>query len=202
MGANTYLKDVDSYGYKAAAATGTALVQNITGKSGKRIAIRAFGFTDSDVATSLYFMQVMGTTTIKAAVASGQGSVTLTSTAIGGSVTGTVGTLAADDYCVYLLDNGDYFFDLVASVAGSLVTLTNVLTDTIAAGQTVWGFGAAGDAGQVEYALTASSQNTEALDGGIFYAGAKAYPMMVYYLNAAATGLGSIDYITVDYINV
>ena len=202
MGANTYLKDVDSYGYKPAAATGTALVQNITGKSGKRIAIRAFGFTDSDVATSLYFMQVMGTTTIKASVASGQGSVTITATTIGGSVTTTTGELAADDYCVYQLDNGDYFFDLVASIAGSLVTLTAALTDSIAAGQTVWGFGAAGDAGQIEYALTASSQNTEAIDGGIFYAGAKAYPMMLYYLNASATGLGTIDYITVDYINV
>lgn len=201
MGANTYLKDVASFGHKTQTATTTALTVDIDGKSGKRIAIRAFGFTNKDIATSLYFMQVMATTTIKAAVASGQGSVTLTSTTIGGSTTG-VAALAANDYCVYLLDNGDMHFDMVASIQGSLVTLTAVLTDTIAAGQTVWGLGAAGDQDQVEYVVAASAQTTKELDGGLFYAGAKGYPMIVFFESDGQTQVSSIDYLTVDYINV
>lgn len=208
MGSNTYLKSVDSLGYEVQSYVTVAMTVDITGKPGSRVAVRSFGFTPGVTGTTatvifaLYFLQTKAATTIDGAVASGQGSVSLTSTAIGGSAVGSVGTLAANDYIVIKLDNGDYFFDLVASVATSLVTLTNTLTDTVADDNTVWGLGAAGDEGQVEFALTDSTQLTKSCDGGVIYAPEKDYPMMLYYLLATASTPASIDYLIVDYINV
>jgi len=204
MGANIYLEDVKSFGYSNAAGTAT-VTANIPGQSGTRIAVRAFGFTCGNVATSLFFMQTLATTTIKGAVASNLTTVVLASVAIGGTVTGAVGNLAAGDFIVIKLDDNTQQFQQVVSVAGSVVEVTAALADTVASGNTVWGLGVRSDNGHLGYKLTASTQSTVAIDGGVFYANAKQYPMIAFYLNATATTAGtpgSFDYLTIDYLNV
>ena len=202
MGSNTFLKSADSMGYKVQSATATALTHNIDRAAGARIAIRAFGFTCSDVATSLYFLQTLNTTTVNGAVASNLVTINVASGDVSGSITGSTGPLTSDvDYVAITLDNGDLQFELLESVASTLVYTTNNLKDTVASGNVVYALGFPGDEGHNEYLLTASSQSTKELDGGVFYGKAKGYPMMIYHLSAGATGLGSLDYLTVDYIN-
>ena len=197
---NTFTKTVDSFGYKAQSATATALTENIDRQTGARIAIRAFGFTPGDVATSLYFLQTLATTTVNGAVASNLVTIVLTSANIGGTTSGSVGAIAASDYVAVTLDNGDLMFDVLDSAASTTIYLTSNLTDTVASGNTVYGLGAAGDQGHIEYALTASTQNTKELEGGIFFGEGKGYPMILYYLAAGATATASLDYLTVEYI--
>jgi hypothetical protein len=193
---------MESFGYKAQTATATALTQNITGKSGSRIVIRAFGFTCANIATSLYFLQTLATTTSSSATASNLTTIALTSTAIGGTTTAeSVGTVAANDYIAVLLDNGTYQFTTCASLSGSNMVINDALQDTVASGNTIYGLGAAGDSGQLEYLLTVSSQHTKDVDSGVFYGNAKSYPMVMYYLAASATATASLDYLTVAYTN-
>ena len=202
MGGNIYIDSVWSAGYKAQSATATALTQNIPGKSGKRIAVRAFGFSVGDVSTVLYFMQTLGQTTLASAAASGGTTIVLTSKAIGGSATASVGDIATSDYVAVVLADGTYQFTTVASMQTSLtVTLAAALTDDGTAGNPVYGLGVAGDQGHLTYKLTVSTQNTKDLSGGIFYGNAKSYPMMIYHLSAGATAKASLDYLTVAYYN-
>jgi len=200
--ANTWLKDAFSAGYKVQSATATALTQEIDRVAGARIAIRAFGFSCGNVATSLYFMQTLNTTTVNGAVASGLVTINVTSGDVSGSVTGTSGPLTSDiDYVAITLDNGDLQFELLESVASTLIYTTNALEDTVADGNVVYALGFPGDQGHQEYLLTVSTQNTAEVAGGLVYGRAKGYPMMIYHLSAGATALGSLDYLTVDYIN-
>ena len=199
---NTYMKGGFSAGYKVQADTATAVIQNIDRRAGARIAIRAFGFSCANVATSLYFMQTLNTTTVNGAVASGLVTINVTSGDVSGSVTGTTGPLTSDiDYVAITLDNGDLQFELLESVASTLIYTTNALEDTVADGNVVYALGFPGDEGHTEYLLTVSTQNTKELDGGVIYGRAKGYPMMIYHLSAGATALGSLDYLTFDYIN-
>lgn len=197
MGANTYLKDVESYGYSAQAATATALTQEIKGNPDGRIAIRAFGFTCANVATALYFFRVLGRTTVNGAVASGASTVTITSKSIVNS-----GAIATGDYIVFRMDDGTYHTTTVAGLQTSLrLTLTDALDDSLADGKEVFSYGVAADTGHLKYTLTVSSQNTKELEGGLFFGDAKGDPMMLYYLAAGATALASLDYLSVDFIN-
>lgn len=197
MGANTYLKDVESYGYSAQSATATALTQEIPGNSEARIAIRAFGFTCANVATALYFFRVLGRTTVNGAVASGASTVTITSKSIVNS-----GAIATADYIVLKMDDGSFHTTTVAGLQTSTrLTLTDALDDTLADGNSVYSYGVAADTGHIKYTLTVSTQNTKELEGGIFFGDAKGDPMMLYYLAAGATALATLDYLSVDYIN-
>jgi len=199
---NSFMKDAFSQGYKVQSATATALTQEIDRVAGARIAIRAFGFSCGDVATSLYFMQTLNTTTVNGAVASGLVTINVTNQNIGGTTSGSVGALASDaDYVAITLDNGDLQFELLESVASTLIYTTNALEDTVASGNMIYGLGFPGDQGHTEYLLTVSTQNTKELDGGIFFGTGKGYPMMLYHLSASATALASLDYLTVEYIN-
>jgi len=194
MGANVYLESVASFGYKTEAAA-TVITQDVDGKPGKRIAIRAFGFRCGATATNVYFMQVLGSTTTTGAVASGGSEMTLT------AEPGPSGnSLATNDILVYVQDNGDYVFSKVKSLATLTVTLCTVATGAMAAGNTVYNMGIYSDTGHIPYKLTISTQTTKELDGGIFYATAKGYPMRIQHANDA-TLAGSIDYVTVDFLN-
>lgn len=197
MGANTYLKACDSFGYSVQAATATAFTQEIPPVAGARIAIRAFGFTCGDVATYLYFMRAIGRTTTSAAAVSAASTIVLTSKSIIGAA-----AVATADYIAIRMDDNSIHTTTIASMQTSLtLTLSDALDDTVAAGNAVYGYGVAADTGHMKYNLTVSSQNTKELEGGVFYADAKEDPMMLYYLAAGATALASLDYLTVDYIN-
>lgn len=196
MGGNVYITAVGKgLGYKTATAA-TVIEQTIDPRSGERIAIRAYGFTNGGTADIIYFMQAFGTSTLTAAVASG-------------ATTGLKGTaefqlasniLTANDNVCIELDNGKYQYTTIATGGYAAFSVSDALEDTVAAGNRVWAFGLFSDTGHYRIALAASSQTTNDLDGGIFYAAAKNYPMMVYHPNNSAVA-GSHDYVTVDYIN-
>lgn len=202
MGMNVYLENVASYGYKAAASELATMVQTIDGMSGQRIAIRAFGAVCGSQATALYFMQVAGTTTSDGATASGSTTVKLTAKTI---TAGGV-TLAAKDHICLEMDNGVYHFTNCGSVGGTVIDIVDALVDTMADGNTVWGFGVESDNGHIGYQLTAhgaapgTSTNKE-LEGGIFYGSGKGHPMIVKFLDLASTMVMTMNYLTVGYIN-
>ena len=194
MGSNVYLEDVASYGYDTEAAA-TAIRLNIPGKAGKRIAIRAWGAQCGATATYMYFMRVLGRTTVNGAQASGiTTQIVLTDATYGGA------TLATNDWLAFKMDDGTVHFSYVTGGTYRSLTINDALDDTMADGNEVWAFMAYGDEGHLKYKLTTSAQTTGELDGGMFYADAKGDPMIVYHANDAAVA-GSIDYVTVDFIN-
>ena len=194
MGANVYLEDVASYGFASKAAS-TAIKHYIPGIKGKRIAIRAFGATCGTTATYLYFMQVLGRTTLNGAHASHISSGIILSA---GTFAGQ--TLASNDWLAFEMDDGSIHFTYVTNGTYRSLSVANAFDDTAASGNRVWVFLAYSDTGHLKFKLAASTQTTKELDGGIFYADAAYDPMLVYHANDHATA-GSIDYISVDYIN-
>ena len=193
MGANVYLEDVASYGFKSAAPA-TAIRHEIPGKAGKRIAIRAWGAQCGATATFLYFMRVLGRTTTSAATASGVKSASLTAATYGGA------TLATNDWLAFEMDDGSTHFSYVTGGTYRLIVINDAFDDSIASGKNVYALMAFGDAGHIKYKLATSAQSTVEIDGGVYYADAKQDPMIVYHANDAAAA-GSIDWVTIDYIN-
>ena len=193
MGSNVYLEDVGSYGF-ASAAPSTAIKQYIPGKANKRIAIRAWGAQCGATATYLYFMRVLGRTTLSTAAASAATTLVLAASPVSGN------TLATNDWLAIVVDDGSTHFTYVTGGTYGALTINDALDDTAAAGNAVYALMAYSDAGHIKYKLTVSAQTKAAVDGGVFYADAKGDPMIVYHANSAAVA-GSIDYITVDYIN-
>jgi len=197
MGSNVYLEDVGSYGF-ASAAPSTAIKAYIPGKAGKRIAIRAWGALCGATATDLYFMRVLGRTTLNGAHSSGiTTQINLTAATYGGA------TLATNDWLAFKMDDGTTHFTYVTGGTYRALTVANAFDDTAADGNEVWAFMAYGDAGHIKYRLAISVQNpvyTTGIDGGMFYADAKGDPMICYHVNDADAA-GAINFITVDYIN-
>ena len=197
MGANVYLESVASYGTVGTATSTTALTINIPGKSGERIAIRAFGFMAGGTVENLYFMQSLGKTTLAAVVASGGSILNLA----GEPGVGTASLAVSDNICL-VQDNGVYHFSVVGAKTGlSVITLCTVVTGAGAIGQKVYTLGVYSDSGHIVYpATTVSVVNKEAIEGGIFYGTEKGSPMKVHEASDA-TGVEEILYLTVDYIN-
>ena len=194
MGANVYLDSVDAKGYDTQTAA-TVIAHNIAGKSGKKIAIRAFGCTAGATATKVYFMTSLGSTTVATAAASGASELTLTAQPVSGN------NLAANDWICVVQDNGAYHFSKVFSVVGyDPISLCTVLTGAVAALNTIYDLGIFSDDGHFPFLLTASVQSTKEIDGGVFYSG-RGEPMRVEHANDAAAA-GSIDYVTIDYLDI
>jgi len=197
MGANVYLESVASYGYETCTTSASVLIVEIPGRSGKRIAIRAFGFMMGGTIEAFTFMQSLGKTTLAADVATTLSTLNLT-----GEPGPSGNSLAAGDYVCVIQDDGDYHFSEVGAVTGlSVITLCTVLGGSTAAGQTVYDLGVHGDSGQIPYkGTTASEMSSKELDGGVFYGTEKGSPIMLY--NAfKATGSEAVHWLTVDYIN-
>ena len=192
MGSNTYLTAVTNLGYSTESAA-TAITAGIDPRAGARIAIRAFGFNCGATATSVYFMQSLGSSTISTAVVSGATTAFV--------VAADMNTLASNDYIGIELDNGDYQYTTVASGTYSDFSIADALTDMVAAGNTVHSFGIYSDTGHTRFVLTVSVQTSKELDGGVIFASGKNKPMLIYHANDAAAA-GSINYVTVDYINI
>lgn len=197
MGMNVYLENVASYGYKSCATAAATCQQNIDGSSGGRVAIRAFGFTCGSVATSLYFMKVAGTTTTDGATASNSSTVKLASLLI----TAAAASLAVLDHICILQDNGTYHFTTCGSIGVATIEIVDALTDTVADGKSVWGFGVEGDNGHIAYAMAANAQATKDLEGGVFYGAGRGQPMIIKHLSDTSSTVGSLDYVTAGYIN-
>jgi len=197
MGANVYLESVASYGYISTGTSVTALTQEIPGRTGKRIAIRAFEFLAGGTAEIVYFMQSLGKTTLLADVAT-----TLSSLNLAGEPGPSGNSLAVGDYVCVVLDSGTYDFIKVGAITGlSAISLCGVITGSCALGQTVYDLGAYGDTGHIRYKMATTSEgNGEEMDGGIFYGTEKGSPMIVHEL-CKATGNEAQHFITVDYIN-
>lgn len=196
MATQTYVESIKTYGYKTESVN-TAIVQNIDPQPGKRITIRAYGFSCGATATSVYAMNPLGATTITTAVASG-------------ATTGFIGTaefqnannvLASGDYIAIELDDGTFQYTTVATGTYDDFSISAALTDTVAAGNRVWGFGLYSDTGHVYVkSLTASTHFLRYLDGALIASTAKNHPMKIWHRNDASTA-GTIDFIEVNYIN-
>jgi len=195
MGANVYLKAVGSKGYSAGTSQ-VAIQHNIDGVAGGRVAILAFGAT-CGVAESLYFMTVLGTTTLSAAVASGA-----TTCVFVGQPGPTANLLASGDYVALVLDDGTFHYASISNwwVSNFTAVLDTALTNDALAGAAVYNFGIYSDTGHFAYLLTANSQSTKEQDPGIFFGAAKGYPMKVWHPNTG-TQPKSIDYVTIQYVN-
>jgi hypothetical protein len=137
-------------------------------------------------------MQSLAESTITTAVASGATT--------GLILAADINSLASNDWVAIELDNGGTQFTTVATGTYSGFSISDALTDTVAVGNKVWTFGISTDNGHIKFQLTASVQTEQSLDGGVFYATSKGDPMLVYHANNAAAA-GSIDYLTIDYIN-
>ena len=195
MGANVYLESVASYGFQS--GTSAQITQEIPGRTGKRIAIRAFGFSAGGTISNIYFMQSLGKTTLAADMAA-----TLTIMNLTSEPGPTGNSLAAGDNICIVKDDGEYDFSIVGTVTGlSNIVLCTLASGSCASGAIVYDLGIYSDTGHIVYGLaTVSVVNTEELDGGIFYGAEKGSPMRVVHL-CACTGTETINYITVDYIN-
>ena len=196
MGANVYLKGVSGLGYKTATAA-TAIIQYVQPKAGARLAVRAFGMTCGGTATTVYFMTPLGgSQALSAAVASGA----TTGFATAAEVQTSGNPLSSADYVAVQLDNGQYQFTTVATGTYDDFSISAALTDSVAAGNLVWGFGIATDTGHYRVLLTVSVQTARQIDGGLVYGSAKGAPMIVYHANNAAAA-GSHDYVAFDFID-
>jgi len=196
MGANVYLEAVASYGYNTETAA-TAIVQGIQPREGERIAIRSYGLTAGTSATLVYFMQCLGTSTIDGAVTSGS----TTGLALASEPGPAGNTLISNDYIAIQVDDGTVHFSMIATGTYGNFSLSTALDDSVADGNRAWWFGAYGDEGHLQVNVAASTQEQETIDGGIFYANAKGYPMICYHANDVAGSAGSIDWLTIDYLN-
>ena len=196
MGANVYLKAVGSKGYKVGTST-VAIQHNIDGVGGGRIAILAFGVT-CGAAESLYFMTVIGTSTLNGAVASGA-----TTCVFLANPAPAANLLASGDYVALVLDNGTFLYAAISNwwVSNLTAVLDTALTDDAASGNAVYNFGVYSDSDHFAYLLTANSQTTKSQDPGVFFGAAKGYPMKVWHPNTGSQPK-SIDYVTVQYLNV
>lgn len=192
--ANVYLTAVDSFGDSGEGAS-SEIIKNIPGRPGERISIRAFAFYGGSTAVDFYFMQVLGTTTLVAAVASGGSTLNLTTQPLSSA------DLAANDFLCIVQDNGVYHFSKIgAYTAISSLVLCTVLTGAAAIGNTVYDFHIYSDVGHHRIPMSATTELERKLDGGIIYGAAKGYPMMLYNLQAVTTA-AQMRYLTVDYIN-
>jgi hypothetical protein len=214
MAGNTFLRKADSIGYGKQTATATAFVKYIDPYPGYKPVVYAFQFISGTVISAecdLEFFRAAASTDVSSDAPSGGTSIRITSTTIGGTTASlTVAALATGDYLCIELDNGTYTYDTIASVIATTsavnpvgyLEVTNVLTDTVATGNRVWGLGISGDGHNVKYhcSLTAVT-NTVAVEDGIFFGKAKGDPMMMYFLNATSTCLGAIQYLTYGYIS-
>ena len=195
MGANVYLESVAAFGDSGEGGS-SVIIKNIPGRPGERIAVRAYNLYGGSTAVDFYFMQVLGTASLEAAMAAGGSILNLDAQPT------TVQDIAAGDYVCIVQNNGVYHFTEVgASVTGySVIVLCTVIVGAAAIGQGMYFFGIYSDAGHFAITMTATTESAKELDGGIFYAAAKGYPMMLFNLQAVTTA-AQMRYLTVDYIN-
>lgn len=153
----------------------------------------------------LYFMRPKGTTTVSVA-AGGQKSVTIAADP-GVGMKGPNGTqsqladrgIAGNDYVVFILPDGTYWLDTVASVAAGppivLTMTTNLPTGGLAANATMWFFGLNTDSDPITgkafsslFLPKAATTNYGPADDGIARSFKRGEPMVVYCDNASAQG--------------
>ncbi len=198
MGLNAYLEAADSYGYTIATTSLLATIHYIHPRSGKRISVLAYGATGGNTATSLYFMQTLGATTVS--VAGVSGATTIEFTANPGP---SGNAMATGDYVCVAKDNGTYQFGTIADdspIASLRFQLSAALEDTLAVGNALYMLGVYSDTGQIKVVLTASTQATGSSDIGRFFGEARGYPMMAY-IPPAGSVPGSIDYLSIGFMN-
>ena len=160
---------------------------------------------------TLTILKEIGRTTVASAAAASQAVVNLTANP-GTSLLGPAGTasqlandgVAANDYLVFELPDGTYYFDYVASVNVLAVTMTNNLpTNGLAAGATVWMMGQTTDSEPttglafpfLKPPVSARTLYTNIL--GIAVSGYRYSPLLVSSSNATAAGF--IEYMTALY---
>jgi hypothetical protein len=196
-----------TFGFGSTTATGAAYSRLITPRPKFRAVITSMVYICSTTAHAVNLIRPYGSTTVAATAAAGQKVVTLsvdpglapkgpngTASLLGNSATTT-------DFLVFQTPGGEYYYDLIASVAAGAIsgqisaTMTsNLPTNGLAAGATVWLHKASGGKDpftgltQESFNFPASTTTTIAdASSGIFSAGVY-QPILIYDANATADG--------------
>jgi len=170
---------------------GTVINRLVPPKPNAFTRVTTLRYTAAGTAHIVTAMAPLGKTTLSAAAAASQAVIVLTAQ----PVTDGTNNVAANDWLAW--DNGDgtYSFGQVSSVSGLTITMTANLPKAVAAGQTVWMFGAIGDTnpytGFVHPGFTGTASATETYTdtvAGVFSSNNKFEPLLLQSDNATAAG--------------
>jgi hypothetical protein len=167
MNMPAYVYGFDVHGYHTETAA-TAITENIPGQDGKRLALLAMEYlaaATAHLASFQYAKDASGhagssRNTADGVVLSGQKDITC----VVAPLSPAGAAAAASDVIAYQLTDGTWEFNTVASLAGSVITLTNNITGVdagggataIADGGKVLIMGIVGDGAVLNISLTAS----------------------------------------------
>jgi len=127
------------FALKSKTATAGTAIQSVIPASGAGIpAIRSLVYTSAGTPHTITVMRPIGDTTTTASSLSTASTMTLQSTNFGKTTDAAAELLAAADYLIWVDKYGGTHFDTVASVSGSVVTMTNTLGQDVAYGARIW----------------------------------------------------------------
>ena len=197
----------------------TVITQLVPPVKGAYAALARVQYLASTTAHTLTVLRPLNWTTFSADAAAGQAVVNLLedpgsySTTWAGRI-GPAGAtpstanngIAANDFVVYELPDGNYVMDTVSSVSSLAITLaTNVPTGGVKKGGRLWFFGITTDTSpqtkkaHTQFTLAASATTTLAKKQGVFYRSLNRYdPLILHSDNATAAG--TLERTTVLYL--
>jgi hypothetical protein len=197
MSVPAYVYSFYSVGYKSI-AFGTPIDYAIPGSDGKKLALIDGRVTAAGTAHTLSLMYANGTgsrNTASAGALASQAHVLTTD-----APKDPAGNAAANlDICAYQCTDGTWEFNIVSSISGSDITMTNNLVKPIAAGTKVMIFGVVADGSLFKLAVPASGQSKFGEGRLCIVHPYVSEPFYVSDNNITATG--SIDNLLFGYIN-
>jgi hypothetical protein len=200
MNLGAWASGFQPYGYKSV-AFGTPITQAIDALDGKRLAIVGGAYLPAGTAHTLQFMYAEDA----AAFPGSSRNTASAAVAIGASHLFTTvapkdpaGNAAANlDVIAYQCTDGTWEWNLVSSLSGSDITLTNVTVKAVAIGAKVMILGVAGDLKSFNVKTVASTERV--LVEGQIMAKYMGEPLYFYSDNATATGF--LQYLLFAYID-
>lgn len=139
-------------------AFGTVIAENIPGKNGTYLALVDMRYLCAGTAHTASFMYAKGTgsrNTASIAAAAAQKDITCTDA----PKDPAGNAAAASDIIAYQCTDGTWEFNTVASLAGSVITLTNNIAKALLAGAKVMVLGVVGDNQSQRLTMTVSVEN-------------------------------------------
>jgi hypothetical protein len=177
---------------------GTAIKEIIPGVANSILQINSLTYTSGTTGHTIYIMRPVAVAIADTAATASQAVINFTDvTTMKGPNTTVAETLASQDYIGYQDSTGKFQIGLVTSVAANAVTLSNSLTTSINAGQTIWIFGELARASHLQFTPPVSATTTipmmaQAGIPGQVDSNSNAgigHPVIVYSNNATAAGI-------------
>ena len=188
------------YGYKSV-AFGTPITQGIDALDGKRLALIAGAYLPAGTVHLLQFMYAEdaaafpGSSRNTASAAAAPAQAHLFTTV---APKDSAGNAAANlDVIAYQCSDGTWEWNLVSSLSGSDITLTNNIVKAVAIGAKVMILGVAGDLKSFNVNTVASTER-QFVEGQIM---AKYFGEPLYFYSPNATATGFLQYLLFAYID-